>query len=156
MGSLLALATVTFVRGACQLTWAGVKEMLVWCIMCTLVAQMRLALWRGAKARRAMAPAAEASTGAVCESSEAGVWRVLGTCTVVWAVAEAARVCLVLGAAVRCWPWSKLIVTVDASARSARAQANAAQGSWWNTIWGSPRDILGSPEMIDPSVGPDK
>ena len=50
----------------------------------------------------------------------------------------------------------KLIVTVDASARSARAQANAAQGSWWNTIWGSPRDILGSPEMIDPSVGPDK
>ena len=26
----------------------------------------------------------------------------------------------------------------------------------WNTIWGSPRDILGSPEMIDPSVGPDK
>ena len=28
--------------------------------------------------------------------------------------------------------------------------------SGWNTIWGSPRDILGSPEMIDPSVGPDK
>ena len=26
----------------------------------------------------------------------------------------------------------------------------------WNTIWGSLRDILGSPEMIDPSVGPDK
>ena len=26
----------------------------------------------------------------------------------------------------------------------------------WNTIWGSPRDILGSPEIIDPSVGPDK
>ena len=37
--------------------------------------------------------------------------------------------------------------------RDARTR-DAAIEHGWNTIWGSPRDILGSPEMIDPSVGP--
>ena len=40
--------------------------------------------------------------------------------------------------------------------RCLKRPRSSARAFWWNTIWGSPRDILGSPEMIDPSVGPDK
>ena len=56
------------------------------------------------------------------------------------------------------WVCDYVIRQTDVKADLARLGdcVSAVGHTGWNTIWGSPRDILGSPEIIDPSVGPDK